>query len=354
MIAAERNSEDHYPIVKVEDLSYVYGQPEGIAQFKLNSTDFIVREVLSFEPEGKGTHAFLYIEKINTNTEWLIRQLARFAGVEARNIGYAGLKDRNAVTYQWLSVNLEGIEEPDWDDFDVPACKIIKKTYHRKKLKRGTIKYNHFQIVLRGIEQKYCSDMDLRIHQIKHSGVPNYFAQQRFGHDYNNLLRAITWFKDGRKIKKRVERGMVLSAARSMVFNQMLSQRIKTTGWLKLLTGEVMMLNGTHSVFSADVIDDDILDRFAQNDIHPSSVLWGKGALSSTQQLLMLEQEISENLSGWCRGLEEQGLKQARRAARLLPEDLSINHAPGQSILSFSLPSGCYATTLLREIIQFS
>ena len=119
-------------------------------------------------------------KKTDTNTEWLIRQLARFAGVEAKNIGYAGLKDRNAVTYQWLSVNLEGIEEPDWEMFDVSGCEIIKKTYHRKKLKRGSIKHNQFHIVLRELDVKYYDDISKKVEQIKHTGVPNYFAQHAY------------------------------------------------------------------------------------------------------------------------------------------------------------------------------
>ena len=383
----ENLSSAQYPIIKVEDLAYVYAKPEAFVKFKQNSEDFIVREVLSFEPEGEGTHAFLYIKKTDTNTEWLIRQLARFAGVEAKNIGYAGLKDRNAVTYQWLSVNLEGIEEPDWEMFDVSGCEIIKKTYHRKKLKRGSIKHNQFQIVLRELDAKYYSDITKKVEQIKCSGVPNYFAQQRFGHSYNNLSRAISWFRDGRKIKKRSERGIILSAARSMVFNQMLSQRIEQFGWDALLEGDVMMLNGTHSVFPAENIDDELLKRFVENDIHPTTALWGRGNLTSTKQLLVMEQAISESLSNWCQGLENQGLKQERRASRLLPENLSISNkdsffADGSSLakvslsvedsslvedsspvedsykqqnitLTFSLPSGSYATAVLREIVQF-
>ena len=368
MSETELETENNYPVIKVEDLSYVYGKPQGAAKFKVNSSDFVVRETLSFEPEGKGTHAFLYIEKTDTNTEWLVRQLARFVGTEAKNIGYAGLKDRNAVTYQWLSVNLEGIEEPDWDEFDAAGCKIVKKTYHRKKLKRGAIKYNQFQIVLRDIEQQYLSDIEARIRQIKSFGVPNYFAQQRFGHSYNNLSRAISWFRDGKKIKKRAERGIILSAARSMVFNQMLSQRIKQIGWNTLLEGDIMMLQGTHSVFVPDIIDNELSERFAQGDIHPTAALWGRGRLSSTKQLLNVEQEVSESLSAWCQGLENQGLKQERRAARLFPYDLSIQagadlssedqQPEGQEdvrqnvILSFSLPAGSYATSLLREIVQ--
>lgn len=363
MSEAELEIVSHYPVIKVEDLSYVYGKPQGSAKFKVNSCDFIVRETLSFEPQGEGTHAFLYIEKTDTNTDWLVRQLARFVGTEAKNIGYAGLKDRNAVTYQWLSVNLEGIDEPDWDEFNVSGCNIVNKTYHRKKLKRGSIKYNQFQIILRDIEQQYLPDIEHRIRQIQSSGVPNYFAQQRFGHGYNNLSRAIGWFRDDKKIKKRAERGIILSAARSMVFNQMLSQRIKQINWNELIEGDIMMLQGTHSVFVPDIIDHSLLERFSQGDIHPTAALWGRGRLSSTKQLLNMEQEVSESLSAWCQGLENQGLKQERRAARLFPSGLSMQvggdpshdgEEPERQIvtLSFSLPSGSYATSLLREIVQ--
>ena len=356
--------EQQYPIIKVEDLAYVYGRPEASAKFKQSYEDFVVQEVLSFEPAGEGTHAFLYIKKTAANTDWLIRQIANFAGVEAKNIGYAGLKDRNAVTYQWLSVNLEGIEEPDWDKVNISGCEIVKKTYHRKKLKRGAIKHNQFQIVLREVDAQYNQDIHDRVEQIKISGVPNYFAQQRFGHGYNNLSRAIAWFRDGRKIKKRAERSIILSAARSMVYNAMLAQRINLCAWNNLLEGDVMMLNGTRSVFLAEHIDDELLRRFAEADIHPTTALWGRGQLASAAQLLALEKTQAEKLSAWCQGLENQGLKQERRAARLFPEFFSISfsdaacdsaeEAEGQQniCLEFSLPSGSYATAVLREIVR--
>lgn len=354
---------ENYPIIKVEDLDYAYsGQsgPEGRAQFKVKSSDFIVRETLSFEPEGEGTHAFLYIEKTNTNTEWLARQLARFVGVEPKEIGYAGLKDRNAITFQWFSVNLEIIDEPDWNEFQLDGVKILKKTLHRKKLKRGAIKHNEFEIVLRNVVNTTNKELISTVNKIQLSGVPNYFAQQRFGHDYNNLTRGARWFQGRQKIKKRADKSMILSAARSMVFNEMLSQRIGTAGWNKLFDGEIMMLSGTHSIFSAPQIDDEIKQRFQKGDIHPTTALWGQGQLTSEKQLLVLEQEVADNLSHWCAGLEKQGLKQERRATRLFPENITIKFAEESSdealneiTLSFSLPTGTYATAVLRELIQF-
>lgn len=357
-----------YPIIKVENLLYAHaGQdgPQGKAKFKTRASDFIVREVLSFEPEGEGTHAFLYIEKTNTNTEWLARQLARFVGVEAKEIGYAGLKDRNAVTSQWFSVNLEIIEEPDWNDFQLDGVKILSKTLHRKKLKRGAIKHNEFEIVLRDVQQTTDEALQNTITKIQSSGVPNYFAQQRFGHDYNNLTRGARWFKGEQKIKKRADKSMVLSAARSMVFNHMLSQRIQAVNWNELMEGEVMMLSGTHSIFPVPEIDNEIKKRFHQCDIHPTIALWGRGKLNSEKQLLALETDVANTLSKWCEGLERQGLKQERRSARLFPENLLIEFEDDSLeaidsechtkniTLTFSLPTGTYATAVLREIIQF-
>ncbi len=354
-----------YPIIKVEELVYahsVQGGPRGYAKFKTNASDFIVRETLSFEPDGEGTHVYLYIEKTNTNTEWLARQLARFVGVEAREIGYAGLKDRNAVTSQWFSINLEIIdEEPDWNEFQLDGVKILTKTLHRKKLKRGAIKYNTFEIVLRDIKDTTKESLTRTINKIQLSGVPNYFAQQRFGHDYNNLTRGARWFNGSQKIKKRADKSMVLSAARSMVFNQMLSQRIQKNGWEQLIDGEIMMLSGTHSIFSVPEINDEITKRFQQGDIHPTTALWGRGQLTSENQLLLLEQNVADALSNWCHGLEKQGLIQERRSSRLFPENLSIifeDDSSKQSMqkisLAFSLPTGTYATAVLREIIQFN
>ena len=361
IILSEATSQlaSQYPVITVEELAYAHGKPEAGAKFKVTSADFIVRETLSFEPAGEGTHAYLYIEKTDTNTEWLSRQLARFAGIEPRDIGYAGLKDRNAVTSQWFSVNLEGITEPDWDDFNIAGVTLLTKTRHRKKLKRGTIKHNQFEIVLRDVDKNKVPEINDRITRLNVSGVPNYFAQQRFGHAYNNLTRAADWFSGCKKIKKRADKSMILSAARSMVFNQMLSQRIHRVGWNELLEGEVMMLKGTHSIFSAQGIDDELLQRFYEGDISPTTALWGRGRLGSDKQLLALEQDIAETLSAWCLGLEQQGLKQERRAARLFPENLSIKVEDDLSkdsvqnvILSFSLPTGSYATAVLREIVK--
>ena len=355
--------DESYPIIKVEALNYAYAKPIAQAQFKTHAADFIVREKLSFEPEGEGTHAYLYIKKINTNTQWLAKQLAEFVGVAVKEIGYAGLKDRNAITYQWFSINLEILEKkPVWDDFKLEGVSIEQQTLHRRKLKKGVIEENQFEIILRNIEHTSIVQLKEKIQIIEQSGIPNYFAQQRFGHNYNNLTRAVHWFNGTNKVKKRADKSILLSAARSMIFNTMLSQRMAHYSWNELLSGEVMMLAGTHSIFSTDTIDDILKQRFHQADIHPTATMWGKGQLASKEELLSFEQNTAEKLSAWCKGLEQQGLKQDRRAIRVFPKNINIEFFTKNNVLdsdiidhirlNFSLPTGSYATAVLREIVH--
>ena len=350
-------SPDSFPILTLEQMAYAYAEPSGTAEFKSRPEDFVVRETLSFEPDGEGNHACLYIEKTNTNTEWLARQLARFAGVEAREVGYAGLKDRQAVTSQWFTVKLEGVEKPDWDQLQLDGVRIIHKTWHRKKLKRGSIKHNQFIITLRNIQGLSAAEFEQGIEKITQQGVPNYFGPQRFGHNYNNLHRAVRWFKREIKIKKRNEKSMTLSSARSMVFNQMLSERIRQLGWNTIANGEVMMLDGTRSVFAVESIDTELQERYNQVDIHPTAPLWGRGKLQSSADIRVLELQTAEQLSQWCPALENQGLQQERRSVRLMPKNMQVSFNTTDNLsaeLRFNLPSGSYATAVLRELININ
>jgi len=350
------DQENQFPIVFLNDMAYAYGQPQFHALFKQNPEDFQVKEVLSFEIEGEGTHAYLYVKKTNNNTQWLAKQLANFAGIPVRDVGYAGLKDRHAVTCQWFSINLEGITEPDWEQLDIEGVEIKQVTYHRRKLKTGAIAYNKFIILLKGIAPESTEVLVQKLEQIKTQGVPNYFGSQRFGIDHNNLTAAKNWFSGVRKVKRRDEKSIYISAARSMLFNQLLSQRINQYGWNQLVEGEVMMLDGSHAVFKTESLDDELHRRFQSIDIHPTTCLWGKGEPSSSGILKQLEQTIPEYYPAWCKALENKGLNQERRSIRLIPQELEYEFlADNQQLqLNFNLFSGSYATALLRELIEIN
>ena len=333
-------------------LAYANGKPLIKAQYKTMPEMFTVCEHLSFTPQGQGSHVFLWIEKQGLNTQEVIQRLCRFCGVKPVDIGYAGLKDKRAITQQYFSVNVQNLNEPDWSLFSRPDCRIIDYTYHPRKLKTGTVKHNTFTIVLQ-IQYFDSTEFFSRLEQIKKNGIPNYFGLQRFGIEENNLQRAAQWLTGKIRIKSRAQKSLLLSAARSYLFNQMLSVRIQEFGWHKLIAGEVFQLQDSHSVFATSVLDKSLQQRFIHGDIHPTLALWGKGDLLSQADLLAFEQRQAQVFMPLAYVLENKGLKQARRSLRVIPQDLCVQHLDQHRLsLSFSLPGGAYATSVLRELVD--
>lgn len=335
-----------------DSLSYALGVPPVSGVMRTRPEDFFVDEVLGIEPEGKGEHVLLRIEKRNTNTQWLADQLARYAGIPKRDVSYAGLKDRNAVTRQWFSLGLAGTTEPDWENLGIENVTVLQHARHRRKLRRGTLQGNRFQLVIRDLQGDLTA-LQARLQQLVQQGVPNYFGDQRFGHDGANLQQALAMFQ-GKRIKDRHKRSLYLSAARSCLFNELLSARVAAGSWNQAIAGDVVLLAGTNSYFVADSIDAEILQRLDSFDIHPSGCLWGRGESPAQAQAAVLEDNLLQVHPEFCRGLEQAGLKQERRSLRLQVADLEWElDAPNQQLrLRFFLPAGSYATTVLRELVQ--
>ncbi|NIB39699.1 tRNA pseudouridine(13) synthase TruD [Pseudomaricurvus alkylphenolicus] len=307
--------------------AYAQGAPEVTGLFRAQPEDFQVDEDLGIELTGEGEHVYLHIRKRGDNTAWVAKQIARLADVNTGDVGYAGLKDRNAVTTQWFSVYLPKGEEPDWASLNSESIKVLAVTRHRQKLRRGTHRANLFAIRLRQL-QGDDSGLQPRLERVAQQGVPNYFGEQRFGHDGGNLELAQRLLVDGDKIRNRQRRGLTMSAARSYLFNRVLSERVRRGDWLSQLPGEV-----------------------AINDA-PSGPLWGRGRLATSDECQQLELDILQPLQAWCNGLEHVGLTQERRALQLIPEALQWQRQAEDLKLQFSLPPGTYATAVLREICQ--
>ena len=336
----------------VDSLSYALGVPPVSGVMRARPEDFFVDEVLGFEPEGDGEHVLLHIEKRNTNTQWLADQLARFAGIPKRDVSYAGLKDRNAITRQWFSLGLAGAAEPDWASLSIDNVQVLQHARHRRKLRRGTLQGNRFQLVIRELQGDLAA-LEARLQQVAEQGVPNYFGEQRFGHNGANLQHAHAMFQ-GKRIKDRHKRSLYLSAARSGLFNELLSARVAAGNWDQAIAGDVMLLAGSNSYFVPDTIDAEIRQRLATFDIHPSGRLWGKGESSAQAQAAELEANVAQAHPEFCRGLEQAGLKQERRSLRLPVTGLKweLDASQQQLRLDFFLPAGSYATTVLRELVQ--
>lgn len=326
-----------------------HGRPLGQGLIRQQPEDFIVDEISSVALTGEGEHVCLHIRKRGLNTEDVARQLAKLASVKRRDVSFAGMKDRHAVTTQWFSVYLPGATEPDWQSLDSDEVKVLAVIRNARKLRRGTLAGNRFRITVREFDVN-AALLDERLQRIAEQGVPNYFGSQRFGRGGSNLERALEMFA-GRRVR-REQRSLYLSAARSMLFNQVLSQRVSEGNWNQLLEGEVCMLAGSRGFFTADTIDETLQQRLLTQDIHPSGPLWGKGELPSKGRAYEFERSALAAFSDWCEGLEKAGLKMERRSLRLIAEALQWTYEDKTLILSFSLPAGCFATAVLREIVE--
>ncbi|WP_235015274.1 tRNA pseudouridine(13) synthase TruD [Oceanicoccus sp. KOV_DT_Chl] len=348
-------TELNYPAehLSLTPLAYANGRPELMAIIRQQPADFRVEEILGFEPEGEGEHVFLWVEKTALNTQQVADALAKLANVAARQVSFSGMKDKNAITRQWFSVHLPGADNIDWQAINSPQIKLLTSTRHLRKLRRGVHRGNRFVITARNL-QGATDSLTQRIAAITGTGVPNYFGEQRFGFDGANLRKAQQWFA-GEFKPKRHQQGIYLSAARSWLFNQLLSQRVANQQWNKLLGGELLMLAGSHSVFPQDD-DPELAQRLLDGDIHLTGPLYGKpgqGNKHCQQQVAVLEQALFDSYPQLLAGLEKAGLKAERRALRLIPENFEYQLDADVLECRFSLTSGCFATAVMRELLNY-
>ena len=331
------------------ELPRAHGTPPLTAELRRTPDDFRVDEILGYDADGEGEHALLWVEKRDANTDWVARELARFAGVPPLNVGYAGLKDRHAVTRQAFTVQLAGKPDPDWSAFPHAEVKVLASTRHKRKLKRGALRGNRFVLVLRDVRGERTRAEEV-LQAIAAHGVPNYFGEQRFGREGGNVAQARAMFA-GRRVD-RDKRSILLSAARSHIFNSVLAARVERDAWNKPLEGEIWSLAGSRSWFGPEPFDDKLAARLAEGDIHPSGPLWGQGDPPTTLAAGDLERGIAGAYTDLTEGLAAARMEQERRPLRLQPNDLRWRWLDDETLeLGFELPAGAYATVVARELV---
>ena len=331
-----------------------YGHPPFRATLSADPEDFRVTEIEKFHPGGEGTHAWLRIRKRGVNTEEVASALARTAGAPRSVVGFAGMKDRLAVAIQWFSVDLAGRAEPRWEVLESDAIEVLEVTRHPRKLRRGALLGNRFEIVLRDVTTSG-PDLDARLDAIRAGGVPNYFGPQRFGRDGANLRLAHSLLVERRRIRDRYRRGLALSAARAHVFNRVLAARVEADAWAVPVSGDVMMLDGRRSVFGLDRVDEEAVERATRGEIHPTGPLWGRGARLVAGAARDIEDRVvsEARTASLCDGLERERLSRDRRALRVnVPGIESRIESHSRVALAFTLPPGAYATTVLGEMFS--
>lgn len=328
-----------------------WGEPCGTAQLKACAEDFQVDEVLDIPLSGSGEHLWLWVEKRLLNTEEAARRLAKAAGVSLRQISYAGLKDRQALTRQWFSVHLPGKSDPQFSAAEGDDLRILDIQRHSRKLQRGAHSANGFTIRLTELKADQAA-LEARLHTIAAHGVPNYFGLQRFGEQGNNLLGALEYAQRKELPIQRNMRSRLLSTGRSAIFNRVLAQRVSNKTWNVAQVGDVLAFTGSRSFFLAG--PDECHDpRLAVLDVHPTGPLWGEGALVSQAQTEQEELQVAAIWPDLCTWLERANLQQERRILRLPVRDLSWSYPADDCLqVHFVLPPGCFATVVLRELVE--
>ena len=289
--------------------------------------DFEVREVCPVVPDPGGEHLWLRVRKKGWNSADVARVLARATGLRIRDVGYAGLKDRNAMTEQWFSLWVRRRAEPSLDGLP-EGIEVLERRRCARKLRRGMHTSNRFRIRLREVAGDW-ERLEARLGYLAERGFPNYFGPQRFGRNHANVTRAARYFEAGDAVQNRHVRGIWISAARAWIFNQVLKRRVEQGWWGDLAAGDVPDATGM-----------------------PTGPLWGVGPLASSGSVAALEEAVATAFPLLREGLERTGMPMQRRplVARAHGLHWVVHRREGIVELAFALDPGVYATALLAEL----
>lgn len=334
------------------NLPNLHGGPLGRARFKSVPEDFVVEEVLGFEPSGVGEHCLVWVEKRDLDSNTAAARLADALGLRHRLVSHCGLKDRHAVTRQWFSLHMPGQPSPEPAALESDGLRVLRITRNTRKLRRGIHLGNRFTIRLREPDFDAALAAE-RWQRIVERGAPNYFGTQRFGNEGRNVEKALAMFRGDFRPADRLLRGILLSAARSQLFNAAVASRMTAGTWDHALRGEVYGFADNGTILLPEKHRGDETERFALGILELTAPLWGQGELQSIGEVRELESAIAAEHPELTAGLEAAGLRQERRVMRLRPGNPGFNVLDsGDLELRFDLPKGTYATTLLSELAE--
>lgn len=334
-------------------LLYPYGPAQCKGLIKKFPLDFKVTEQLGFEASGEGEHLLLQVEKTALTTHQLIGEICRQLDITERQIGYSGLKDKQAVTRQWLSIQLPGYKhKPDFEESS--NINILQSHWHDRKLRVGSHKSNRFEVTIRNITGDI-DHLSTVSEQIKSSGFANYFGAQRFGMQQDNVDQALTVLNNRHKLKRlsRHKKSLYLSALRSELYNQLLQHRILKGIFKQPAEGDLWSLAGSQSVFD-EPLNELIQRRYRDLDIHSSLSLFGCGesrlrddALQLENDVLTANKELTDTLLG-------QKIKRSYRANRSQAKGLTVEYRPekAEMTIQVELERGSFMTTFLNHFIE--
>jgi tRNA pseudouridine13 synthase len=333
-------------------LHYLHGTPAARGIIKASPEDFMVVEDLGYPADGEGEQLLVRIRKTGANTRFVAEALAKYLKVPARELSYAGMKDRQAVTEQTLCFRLPGNAMPDLRGFALEGVEILEVVRHKRKLRIGALAGNAFRLVIRQISQP--EEVEQRLALIAAAGVPNYFGEQRFGRNGNNLTLARQWARNEIQLRDRNKRSMMLSAARSALFNQVTSARLQQQGGLtQVLSGDALQLTGRGSWFVAQPEELEAAQaRVNQHELRITAPLPGRGEAGPQAAALQFEQHTLADATELLSLLERERVDASRRAMLVVPRDLLWHWQDAATLeMQFWLPAGSFATSVVRELL---
>ncbi len=338
--------------------------------FKQSPRDFVVEEIPLYEFSGEGEHLILHVRKKNLSTNEMVGQFARYLGIKNKEIGYAGLKDKHAMTMQYISLHKK--HEEALENFNFEGIKILEKTYHNNKIRIGHLKANRFYIKLKKVNPTSAVKIDEALKNLEKFGMPNFFGYQRFGNDGDNHIIGEKLAKgEARERNPRVKR-LLINAYQSHLFNLWLSRRLEINTLVssfkieeiesllnmpneevakmkaqqhpfKLISGDIMEHYPHGRLFDFEGDNED-LERFNERNISPTGLLCGKKARHATLNAGNIEKDYDDEINA----------DGARRYAWVYPTEIEgrFNAVEAQYELNFTLPKGSYATVFIEEIAK--
>ncbi len=312
--------------------------------------DFEVEEIPAYEPSGTGEHLYLWVEKTDIGAEFFTRQIAKRLNVSPGDIGAAGLKDRRAVTRQWISV--PGSAEFSLPQLEGDGIRVLSVSRHNNKLRAGHLRGNRFRVLIRGADPAV--PLDPILDAIKSNGLPNFYGPQRFGRNGETL--SLGWdLLTGRPVKMRNHflKKLALSAVQSDLFNRVLAQRMADGLFRTVLAGDVMAKWPAGGMFTTE---DPATEqgRFDAREIVHAGPMFGKKTFPAAGLAAEREQTVlaAANLPPGAFDQFGQLLLGTRRHNLVYVDDLTAAWEPDGLRLTFTLPAGCYATVLLGEVMK--
>lgn len=330
----------------IRTLPYLTRAIPGIAgRIKSEPADFVVDEVPAYAPSGEGEHLFVHFEKRGLDTPSAVRVIARALEVDERSAGWAGLKDKHAVTTQWASFAGGDAERAISLSFD--SIRILDAMRHGNKLRTGHLTGNRFRILVRDAE--HAPDRVAAIAaELGRAGAPNYFGEQRLGAD--TLERARAWLVRGeRPPRSRFDRKFLPSAFQSFVFNEVCAERVERSELATAVDGDLFRKEDSGGLFTTEDLAD-ANARLAAFAISPTGPMVGPKMRAPLGEVARREAAVFDRLE--VAAALPRLAKVApgtRRSLRVAVRDFTFEYEPGGLWCSFALPAGAYATVILRE-----